>query len=336
MAENTQTQLQINTLRTLQESYDALVEAQSAQATATALEAAKQAILTAISNIDIDTSDLAKEATLEAVGLDAAAAKTAAEAADIAASAAEAAIQRIIDAHILEFNTDGVVWTHPEEITPLKLLMYKDTITHLIDDSIESMSNAPAVDMPNLEYAEFRKLDQIYEDQPNKFFYNDNLKAEFVHFPSLTSFSSSYTSNKHVREYYFDVLTKINSYHAFWNCSVLRKIYIPKVNEFNQPFSGCPDLIDIITGSNFLGNTSLYWWSPTNALLSTSSSLVEEGESFTNNLEKLLYNIREHFAANLPTITDGYSITFSAAVKAAILADQPTADAFTNRGWTIA
>lgn len=61
MADNTQTQQQINALRTLQESYDALADAQSAQATATALEAAKQAILTAIGGIDIDTSDLAKQ-----------------------------------------------------------------------------------------------------------------------------------------------------------------------------------------------------------------------------------------------------------------------------------
>lgn len=49
---------------------------------------------------------------------------------------------------------------------------------------------------------------------------------------------------------------------------------------------------------------------------------------------QLLYNIREHIAANLPVANN--TVTFSSAVKAAILADQATADAFTNKGWTIA
>ena len=77
MADNTQVQTQLTALRTLQQSYDALATASASGATADALENAKQAILDAIAAIDM--SDLAKEATLNSVGLDAAAAKTAAQ-----------------------------------------------------------------------------------------------------------------------------------------------------------------------------------------------------------------------------------------------------------------
>jgi hypothetical protein len=81
-------------------------------------------------------------------------------------------------------------------------------------------------------------------------------------------------------------------------------------------------------------NFSLRNWNPTNALQVDSSSLVYEGEPFANNLEKLLYNIREHIAANLnPNITA--TITFSAEVKAAILASEETMEAF-PKSWTIA
>jgi hypothetical protein len=60
-------------------------EEKAADLDGVAKETTSQEILTAVENIDIDTSDLAKEATLEAVRLDAAAAKTAAQAAETTA-----------------------------------------------------------------------------------------------------------------------------------------------------------------------------------------------------------------------------------------------------------
>ena len=104
-------------------------------------------------------------------------------------------------------------------------------------------------------------------------------------------------------------------------------------------FNGCTRIIDFICGSNFNANTNLAEWNPTEALRADLNTLLTKEDiaaGFMNNREKLLYNIREHIAANLRTITQGYAITFNAAVKSAILADQPTADAFTNKGWTIA
>ena len=51
MADNTQVQTQLTALRTLQQSYDILATASASGATATALESAKQAILTAIGTL---------------------------------------------------------------------------------------------------------------------------------------------------------------------------------------------------------------------------------------------------------------------------------------------
>lgn len=63
MDNNSNTQTQLNALRTLQQSYDALATASSNGATSVEVENAKQAILDAIGAIDIDTSDLAKQGT---------------------------------------------------------------------------------------------------------------------------------------------------------------------------------------------------------------------------------------------------------------------------------
>lgn len=128
---------------------------------------------------------------------------------------------------------------------------------------------------------------------------------------------------------------------SFANCTSLKKLNIPlfTTGGHQSPFTGCTNLIDIITGNALTSSSNILMsWSPTNALSSSSSSLVEPGETFANNLEKLLYNIREHIAANLPDRTglSSLTITFSAAVKAAIQADAATAAAFTNKNWTIA
>lgn len=126
----------------------------------------------------------------------------------------------------------------------------------------------------------------------------------------------------------------------FNGATSLEYIYMPKVNTvyWGGTFNNCPKLIDIETGAYFNSSQSLKAWSPTEALLTNSTSLVKEGETFSSNREKLLYNIREHIAANLPDRTglSSLTLTMSAAVKAAILADQPTADAFTNKNWIIA
>lgn len=123
----------------------------------------------------------------------------------------------------------------------------------------------------------------------------------------------------------------------FYGNKHIQRLVVPSITGFNAYWASyANNLIDIECGAAFTKSVNNEWWNPTNALLTTSSSLVKDGEPFANNREKLLFNIREHIAANLPTITQGYSITFHANMKAAILADQATTEAFTNKGWTIA
>lgn len=125
--------------------------------------------------------------------------------------------------------------------------------------------------------------------------------------------------------------------NTFMGCINLKEVYTPSCIRIESTgiFSSCENLIDITTGDLEVANFAT--WSPTNALKSDSQSLLTQEDldaGFTSNLQKLLYNIREHIAANLSVANR--TITFNANLKAAILADTETADAFTNKGWTIA
>ena len=141
---------------------------------------------------------------------------------------------------------------------------------------------------------------------------------------------------------------------------VLETIELPKVNFISTFFFKrapvsvkrfyCPNLSDgfrdnmmdrmvnliDVTVIPKSSTTLLSLWSPTNALLSDSTSLVNENESFSSNIEKFLYLLRTNIADNLEQTTEGYAISFSDAVKSAILADEETTNAFISKGWTIA
>ena len=94
--------------------------------------------------------------------------------------------------------------------------------------------------------------------------------------------------------------------------------------------------IRIKQGTDFSLNFSS--WNPTEALLTTSTSLVEEGESFASNREKLLYNIRTYIAARLKDMTGLTAPTFKfgADLKTAITEDAETLAAFTSKNFNIA
>ena len=146
--------------------------------------------------------------------------------------------------------------------------------------------------------------------------------------------------NSIVKEIYFPNLITLGSIgYGFNNCVNLTILYLPSLTTAptnNNTFSSSANLIDITFGA-IPTDINISTWSPTNALNASSQTLLTDEDiaaGFTSNLQKLLYNIREHIAANLPVANN--TITFSAAIKAAILADQPTADAFTNKNWTIA
>lgn len=158
-----------------------------------------------------------------------------------------------------------------------------------------------------------------------------------VEYININSFAQGLANLSSV---YFPNLIRINNQACFYNCSTLRCVNIPKIESFHnyQTFSNCPQLIKIVAGEYLNYNNVMFdSWSPTEALLSTSTSLVEVGETFSSNLEKLLYNIRTYIAANLPDRTglEAYTIKFASAVKSAILADTVTAQSFTSKNWTI-
>ena len=178
---------------------------------------------------------------------------------------------------------------------------------------------------------------------PNGLHYFDNLWTELkkVTLRSLTRIVGRVIFNNvpNLEEIILPALVSLNSYNQTFNgTAALKKVYLPNCTSLTAAgtiFAGA-NLIDLTLGP-VPTSFSLSGWSPTNALDANSQTLLtpeDIAEGFTSNLEKLLYNIREHIAANLPVAPN--TITFSAEVKAAILADQPTADAFTNKNWTIA
>ena len=230
-------------------------------------------------------------------------------------------VQEISDSYVLHASLSGYVFANGTNVqNPGSLFGNCTSLIEIHDSNLVSVSTSNngggyivctslrIFDATNLERANI-----------NQFLRNIYSLRE-VNFPKLKLLSQAYFCN---------------------GCSALRKVNILKLetNTSSYTLGGCSDLIDIIYGAGALTNTAfLSDWSPTNALRNNISTLVEEGESFANNLEKLLYNIREHIAANLPDRTGdtALTITFSAAVKAAIQADTATSNAFTNKNWTIA
>lgn len=217
-------------------------------------------------------------------------------------------------------------------------------LVSLVDDNTVSCygSNMFAY-CQSLQYAKFSKLESILDYASNMFGGTTALrKLEFPRLQSIVGGNQNAgfagENNSGLMELYMPQLLVIPIYFTFRNMPNLEIVDFSEAYNPNtsfSPFGSCPNLIDFRIGNNLHLGANLGSWNPTNALSSTSSSLVHEGESFANNLEKLLYNIREHLAANLRTDVGNKTIRFHANVKAAIEADQATMDAF-PANWTIA
>ena len=177
--------------------------------------------------------------------------------------------------------------------------------------NLEEINMPELVDMSNLPNAGYNNNSWR--------FYNCSKLKELV-FPKLTNL---------VGDRIFEIVSS--------NCT-LERISVPELTTWRGSawwYGAADDLIDVELGKNFTGNFGyLARWSAANAIKSDSTSLVKPGETFSSNLEKLLYNIREHIAKNLsPQVTA--TITFSANVYNAIQADPTTVAAF-PASWTIA
>ena len=137
-----------------------------------------------------------------------------------------------------------------------------------------------------------------------------------------------------------------NAPQCLYANSKLRRIYCPKVStvslRYSAAFGYCDNCIDLEFGAYVTTDIHLELYNPSNGLLTNNNTLVtdtedEFGNPITNNLQQFLYNLRRHIAANLPTRTSSTSlnIAFHANVKAAILADTATANAFSSKYWNV-
>ena len=80
-------------------------------------------------------------------------------------------------------------------------------------------------------------------------------------------------------------------------------------------------LIHLEIGENSNCNIRLAYWNPINALDSSSSSLVEDTDMFSNNLEQFLYNFREYIVKRLATNSSKTYIYLHATTKSYILGE---------------
>lgn len=166
-----------------------------------------------------------------------------------------------------------------------------------------------------------------------------------VELPSLTTIYNSgnvFASCSSLQSVELPSLTAIsgNCLWLFQNCTKLQKLLIPQIEYIynDRVFQNCIslNLIEIKQGTDFSLNFSS--WNPTEALLTTSTSLVEDGEPFTSNREKLMYNIRTYMCAKLKDMTGLTAPTFmfGTDLKTAITEDAETLAAFTSKNFNIA
>ena len=120
-----------------------------------------------------------------------------------------------------------------------------------------------------------------------------------------TAFRAFFRDN-HIEEIYLDSFRSLGISESFSSCSALRIVHVNNIyNSSAYHFTSCKKLIDILIGAKFNSDTNdniLLWWSPTEALLENSTSLLTQDDidaGFASNREKLLWNIRNHIAANL-------------------------------------
>ena len=253
-------------------------------------------------------------------------------------------LQSLVDAHVIN-NVNMEDWEFIEQGD-----------VHTLGDAISSMYYVKAINdasvttlsrpylfrgCPYLERVSFPNLKTTLNGYSHSMF-GDCAVLTDINLPKLTSYYGERFCNSlpKLEELYLPNLVSMLGNYQFSDCINLQVLSMPKLvfQTMNSWHGNCSKLIDFIIGNNDLKSFTINSWNPTEALRDDSTSLIKDGESFSSNKEKLLYNIRNHIAANLPDRTGqtAYTATFTANIKAAILSDTATAQAFTNKNWTIA
>lgn len=328
----TETQKELERLRTLQEFCNELADK---------VEVQLPAIADKIDNIklpDIDTTELAKETTLNAVSskLDNINVEV-----DLSSVAKQGENQEATNSKMYEtlnelpnrildiieskttfpVNYDGAVCPYPIN-SIISAIDNRDNITELTDDkTFELTKNWTQYGLPNVTILTLNILGKVVR----RGFGNSSIKELY-----LPAFKYS----------------DVGISQVFASANNLIKLSIPNATGFtgNYEFSS-PYLIDLEIGKAFNSSQDFgageYGWNPIIAM-SDASDMVEDtvdefGRAIVTNKDQLLYNIRRHFAANLRELTngEGYYIALGP-IKDIIIDDEPTYSAFTNKGWTLA
>lgn len=301
-------------------------EEKAADLDGVAKEATSQEIKTAVENIDIDTTDLAKQGTNPNATLTDVLNNTAGLS-DLSPlvselDAGKAAIVDAINAQGGEASAQQSLGELAQEVAELNTLA--DTIVFL-----------PTVQRP-IDLARYYASTAIS--------YNKAYIKE-VHADSVTSTAGSPFAG--CGELVFLELNECitSQERLVQGCTKLEKLYIPKMHGLGQySFLQCANLIDLKFGATLAGNinfSSSLSYNPTIAMnLSNSlchdTDLQDYGRTFSNNREKWNFCLREHFAALLQDRTGetAYTITFGSAILANMEAE--TIAAFTDKNWTLA
>ena len=260
-------------------------------------------------------------------------------------TAVQSLLQSLVNAHVINnTNLDGWNFVEQGNISNLGNAITKLTsYIKSVDDPTVTTLERPYLFRycPFLESVNFPNLEQGSNQCYGMFDSCQMLTS--INLPKLSYYGAERFCNNclAIEEISLPEMVTMAGNFQFGDCRNLKKLYLPKLvfTTMNSWHNNCYNLIDFTIGNaNLTSSFTINSWSPTEALRSDSTSLVDEGETFSSNLEKLLYNIREHIAANLPDRTGLSSLTatFTAAIKAAIQADTATSDAFTSKNWTIA
>ena len=304
----TETQQELERLRTLQEQLDSALHDTAQESTLLAESAAiKQAIAEA--KPEIDLNGVAEESTLQKVK----------ESVENNGMAIAKIVDDIFARISINATFDGFVSQEPI-ISVLDAFAKEENITEIMDSQIVIWGKRDFFQnrFPNLKIIKLNGLERVTNDAP------------FAYINAKEFFAEKLVSSSTVWKFTFN------------QAKNLEKIYIPKAifSDGGYAFNEMTRLIELKTGENITTNCSFVSWKPIEALLENSTSLLSNQDianGFTSNRKKLLYNIREHIAKLLPSNTSSTSknITFSPELKAAILEDADTADAFSNKYWNV-
>lgn len=318
------TQEQLEKLKTLQESYDAVADAVEVQLPALAdkidnidltpienkVQEESAVIQSKIDNIklpEIDTTELAKQGENQEA--------TNSRILDELKNITNEIVSGIMSRVNVEISYDGFTTSDGSVIKGgIDLLKNKGKVIKIVDDTSTTWDGT---------------YNQLFGEQ-----------LKYVELKVASSLSNYPTCFANIEQFYADNAHTIRWRDFFYNSKNKQRV-ISLLNASSVTIDGTtaymvspPGLIDFRFGKGLTGDANVSWWNPIDALLSDSTTLIDEGEPFNSNLEKLLYNIREHIAANLnPNITA--TIIFSAEIKSAILASEETMNAF-PASWTIA